>query len=1629
MIDLNFHKYRKPQEHLPTGGGKAAAAGIDFQASVAALFASWMVAEKPVDSRIHLNLAKPVKISLESLAKVDDIVITLDNGGSVFIQCKTRLTLSDSTESVLSEVIGQFVQQLVSSLDLVEKGTGKGLCFGRDALVLAVGRDAPNTIKSDLATALSQYRLDSDAILNSKQRNAFNKVRKLVQHSVLELNIDSSEEQIDDLLKYIYVIDFDFSGPHREIAILTLEGMLKHPRKARTAFSLLERTCLELMARRGAVETVDLRLLLEEKGFSLGAPDRFKQDVDKLKTITEEAIEVLSQRKSIILSGEAFFVKRELYVNLQAAVTKGSFLLVGEPGTGKSTALSNLALNLSKSGHETMLVTARQIVQGESFIDITRALGLAHPFDEVLANWPGIDEAYLLIDGLDSLPASTMKSLIRQLTDKLSVLPGQRWKLIASIRTFDLHLNSELKEIFEGAPVDQDNVSNKFPNVKHFYIDEWSEKEFRRLLSDLPNLGSAARHFGNALLSLIKIPFNTSLLADLLSRGLSFEDIGKVETQNALLDLVWERRIQDLGTDAEFALKAIISKMVERNQLQIDKFDLDGVSGAILDKIIKSGLLEASLDGYSVQFRHDIVFDYVAGRIFIRLNKPKQFVADFGKRRDLGLLLAPALSFALQKLWNNSGRHRDEFWQTIIFLLGSEITDPIVRSVIARAGCELPKDHEDLQGFVDILTSIGDRQLLAFQALEKIVHSLPVLLGDYSNKPVDMWVWLSGKLVDKYSETVYVLFDLLSVLLGKVPSTAESHDLGRASRYVFSKLFDDENAAHLMVDAITMVCRTFATDCMASASCIEQLLTQKRVLERGHIELPIISEQMRHIAKSDKDLALKIYFCVFTLGTSSSVTAELSPQQISFLSNESMDDLELAQYSLVEFFPRMIKLCPVSSIDAVILIFEVVMKNLYRVEYETVTGFADETKFSLVINKSPLSNLRPKPVIIDYIEKLLNLTIRYLHEADSEKLLDIASHLLRTNRLGVIWAHLFSIFEKRDDVNAKILLPYVTHPEFLKAQETKVQSVRLLTKLYPQVDKEHLESFERSILAELVTEPPMSRHNQNQYPIDILIGIGADHLVSMEAQTVLAEYKEERPSLANATSVTYTESRFDQLESKYIDLVVRGVDIYKASNHRFLETVERVLSELNTLENLGLDEHSQIIPLLEGYQEALFAISDGVASEVLWAGISLIIRMYRQVFIDTFNSNPPESKIVQLSNNVLHLLNQLPEDTHAENSLLTTIRCDGIDAIMRACYFSLEASESFHGLIESFAASPNLMVRERVAHSLVFVHRFNPLLRWKLTELLTNNQNESVTVITGVLSWLLSAPRADSERTMKVASTLIKEGWMDGKTRIPAHNGLAELIFVLWVRDGELKAKNFLNDWINQSTYHKNKLLRGIHVVRSFLAHGFKGDNPDEIAARKRAHNIVLDIVTEVSRCLQNSFRDDGGRLPGRSVMTHLRIIDQITFHCYYAIHPNASGRGEGLPLFDADRNGKKYFLEIQQILYEIADVCGPRARLFAMKLLSSLVSSIPEKVFDLFTQFLLKANRAQLSQLRLIGSKEALEMIKMFLDDYPLLFEDSARASSLVDCVALLSEAGELSASRLLQDLPQLLRQPIQVL
>ena len=359
-----------------------------------------------------------------------------------------------------------------------------------------------------------------------------------------------------------------------------------------------------------------------------------------------------------------------------------------------------------------------------------------------------------------------------------------------------------------------------FRDVRHIQIPHWTPEELRNCSSCAPEIATAIESGGKPLYDLALVPFNTRLLADLISGGLPAEDFGEIGSQVGLLQLYWRRRVAQHGTAAEQCLRRVVSEMVGGRALKANRLNAAGSEPTVFDTLLRENVLVLLPGERHVAFRHHILFDYAASRVHLDpddISKPPQLCSRAKRSR---LDARPRSGVRLAKSVDRQRRRPTFFWSAVVRIAGATKSDPIARSVAARAACEFPATADDMKGLSTALRGPKDRRDPAIVAFGHIVGALAIRLEDKTDFVPEPWCYLAAEAHQIVADAVWPLRTLLFLLTSR-EHTPECHNqLGTAARGLLQFALDHPALpSHLTVGAIGFVADTYLSDPAPRGRC------------------------------------------------------------------------------------------------------------------------------------------------------------------------------------------------------------------------------------------------------------------------------------------------------------------------------------------------------------------------------------------------------------------------------------------------------------------------------------------------------------------------------------------------------------------------------------------------------------------------------------------------------------------------------------------------------------------------------------------------------------------------------------------------------------------------------------------
>jgi hypothetical protein len=685
-----------------SSGGKAEASGGNYETLVATWYAHAIllgaVAQPPFDLRADTQI---ISFTCQSQAPVDDVNALTSDAGIIFVQAKRTVHLSSAPDSSFASALDQFVRQLQAcDAGDPKHAWSRPLDPKRDRLVLATRSNSSAKVTGTFPELLRRIRDRSDVrtlkqvAVSQSERAAAKTVESVLKRSwKAAYGRLPTTKQLNQLLRLIWVHELDLESGKRDRKLILEHfraNLLEDLTQATSAFSELFKLAARLRAERSGADKVTLLQTLARAGIRLTALPDFRSDIAALSKWTRERLGPAPRFTRLLPDDPQLTIERAVWPSFQERATAQSLLLVGEPGAGKSGLMYRLAAAAIAAKQDVVFLPV-DLLNVDTFSGLHAELGVRHSLVEVLANWPGSKSGIVILDALDAARKPETQKLLREVVSGILRIAGSRWKVVASVRKYDLRQGTEWSTMFRGSPPIPAHADGEFSHVSHVSVARLTDSEVSQIAGVFPALEALYQQASLKLRDLLQNIFNLHLLAELLRDGVAGSDLGAITTQSELLDKYWRHRIRrdDGKHDArEAALTIIANEMIDSQMLRVLRADVrQKVNVDALVDLEHHGILRAEDQTEKANedvllFNHHVLFDYAVARlIFWRGREALRLVALLRERRELALMLSPSLTLALSDAWN-SGPARKPFWD-LAFALGRETGLPGVAQLAA----------------------------------------------------------------------------------------------------------------------------------------------------------------------------------------------------------------------------------------------------------------------------------------------------------------------------------------------------------------------------------------------------------------------------------------------------------------------------------------------------------------------------------------------------------------------------------------------------------------------------------------------------------------------------------------------------------------------------------------------------------------------------------------------------------------------------------------------------------------------------------------------------------------------------------------------------------------------------------
>lgn len=1628
-------------------GGRATEAGMDFQAQVGTWFAAHLLARLPVGGRLGMaNTALPNELRLETGEGLDDISIGDDDGGRIDIQCKTSAGLSQSATSPLAKTIAQLVKAVTD-----KRAAGKTIDRSRARAVLAVAADAPRSLdtieRACRAFDMGGQWATTKAQRNKAERDALDLFELHARSAWLaHASVQPSEDDLLTIARMFRVARFSMdegADNWREASAVLGSRIYGSPANGDAPLRDLKAIVRGLISSGAPADRAGLIEALRLRGHNdVGAPN-FEADLARVEVTTAAELDRLSGHTQLPL-GQGISIQRQSDSPLSAAVSSGSLIVIGEPGAGKTGALVAMAQAQRDAGAKVVFLSVDRFPGIATTADLQSELQLERPLSEVLRAAPGSSPKMLIIDALDAARGGPAEGVFAQLIETMATPQNADWTVVASIRTFDLKNGRRFRNAISGSPPNLDYAEASLSNVRHFQVPRLTD-------SDLDLAGSAEAQLGGLLAAapqklrdLLHNVFNLSLAAQLLADGANPDSIRSVSTQSDLIDAYEDHRL--IGNPMRQAAAATVEQMIRRRRLAIRKVS---VQHDRVDEVVQSGVLAEA--GDLVNFSHHVVFDHVAGRFFLEWDDQDLLIGQLGGDSSIALMLAPALRFAVERLWRGDQPGKLAVWRLVADIYSTAEVDQVLANVALRTAIEGVRRPADIVGLTELISSRSAQPAMATM-LSRLARFVGLSVDTAGSIPRDEAIAWAQVAEASILPGTRELSDAARFLLHMLFERGDLSDLtmaaifGRASRALLTFAWAAApSMQQTATSAIRFVGKSFGSDPVASRLLLDRILRDPHFSSYADREAAWLAEQIMPIARSDHDFAVEIARVLFSRDINDDSTSHFGgrPSRIMALSSNRKQDYRHSRYNLGRHVPDLLELSAYLGTRVVI------ESALEEIDREMPIG---EDREQVSIPSRPIFDLLGREYALnawdqpggrgDSDHNALAQFVAFLRGCSADAFEESIGAAACGYTSPAVWARLLGVGAERVAQTADLLWPYASNPTVMAHEDTVRDAARFIAAAYSSRSLEERAAFETEALRQDLFEDEREQRWWRHVLSRFLSQVDTD-LLATDAMRGLQMELAEANELTGNTPLRSFSIRSGSNRSVTRSLMAgRGVDVEHGIDARMIARSE-ALHDL--VGQTASTSEAPALAALWNATQATIAMYDEHAGELhaeveqpVWGHISNAVERIAssEAYVPDYNAMPPISTFLGVVRRLW--LSRFPEPRDSDGSGLSwgnwEVRIYAAQAyVALADRFGADHGEILD-MIEASLADPVPQVRLQAARSLQVLSRVAPERMWAIAEAIARNETHTNILASFLTHFLFRFTWVEVERCEAIIETVLERhdtlADVDGSGKDEVGMSLGQLAAQLWVQQEREAALGWLETWTRDLSVHRDELWSFVSMLRHTLFARYLSTEEPDTAICDRSQRGAMLILEECSSASTRSHMvvmvDNVQGADRDSAIEIYRVAEDLIHHLmnqfYFGsgAHHESHDPAPGLPNFDAMR---QFLADYRPMLDLLANSHEPSTHHHLVELYEYLIPADPEGVFAALHYVLTGPAAREDYHYEDLASSVIVRMITRYIADHRSIFEDNERRTALVEILRLFSEVGWPEALRLLYDLPDLLR------
>ncbi|KAA8786741.1 hypothetical protein EC604_23215 [Paenibacillus amylolyticus] len=1382
-------------------------------------------------------------------------------------------------------------------------------------------------------------------------------------------------------------------------------------------------------------------------------------DIESLTKLTRVMKSDLNELSKLRVGQSEIKIIRQCAQELRHQVEDRSFVLVGEPGSGKSGVLHHLVSTLLEEGRDTVYIAVDRI-DAETLSQLREQLGLQHDLNESLEKWKGNSPAFLIIDALDAARSDRTAQMLSSLLARIVRAKG-RWRVVASIRKFDLRHNRELRNIFYGKPPLEKYRDPEFTGVCHVKIPEFSKEELLEVAARSYELRAIVDSDNTKLQQLLRNPFNLRLITELLGEGVSVLELTPIRTQLELLDRYWEERIvqpnDGLRDAREDVLRRAVSQMVESRTFRAPRIKVAKPgTGRALDQILSENVLvewqpspTKRPDVTNLMFAHHVLLDYAIERLILRNEvQLTQLLAD---DPELVMVIRPSLDMHFQHIWYLDDS-RSFFWNIVLQVMENNSIPEVGKLIGPAIVAEISTEFSD---FIPILHGIEETRQTT-NAEKVIQHVIGALIA---MEPSCRFHRLVGHTAGPWAELVEVLSQHLSSTLAYIVrmlltqlcdhknglTVEQNLSIGVASRNLLEFAWSqNQRNEWIITDAIRCVSQTYGSNCDASHVLLRRALQKDHLVKHGYRELQCLASEARNVMIYDPSFIRDLYIAAFGYEEKSEDPTPIGGSKILSLISNRRQDYNHGLYQLGELFEDFINQAPFEAIEALISVIEhyVINKHTSQPEnFNEKTFFVNDMESVICTDYSSIWNadnhLRhdgPLEMLDVFQTYFTNLGMDQGQTQLRHQLLNIiATH----NRMAALWRRLLICGTDAPTYLGQEIRSLCWSLPILNCIDTSHLAGDFIREIYSYLSFKEKEKVEHAILS-IPTIVGTKLEERAQEVRDRLLGCLPSHKVcTPEAQQRICELNASGGPPDNVPPFSLGAFEITEYSEREY-LADEGVPVDNLANSSLQKLEQPVALFIKKYQKTqpSLVAIKDLLPDLSMLHYALLTAEAGGAHpkqiDYAWGYLAEACACATLCAEITCDNDPGAFLLSVLLEASQH---QEPESNPEYDKQFDetpswgkpAARIDAAIGLIELARFPSAINPIFLTVLERLVNDPVPSVRFQVV---VRLHRLyktaNPVM-WNFIDRITEEET-SRGVLHGLVNVLSRLASRYPDRIIKLTRHIYERTTPGTRLR----EACLDIFKGLFLYKSHTIAMEMIQFIVRNPLTHSNECQHFVVGLRDILNIGLVETTKqgDDVSVRMRAWAALLQVVEvakEQWRSLERLAKEQGKWLSEQEQQASgiAQIVDTVCMEIYFSSGAHSTKRIEDVSdkiLLSADSQ-RTFYTEAEKVLDVLADFPIATVTHHLLETMSNLVPVDPIGVFIRIGRTVI-AGQDGGYQFESMAADLVVELVERYLAEYRWIFRDNKDCRNiLLELLDIFVKVGWPSARRLTYRMDEIFR------